>query len=154
MADGASAMFEAKYHFYFWAPETAIRIADDGNLSTINDPTWLPGVMVRQNPNPAMNAYTPGVPEYPSAFGVLGSVTGTILQSLFASDEIAIDLTSSKLPNVVLRYVSISKAVSDNTISKIFSGWHFRKASIDAEEMGRQIANYVLTHSFRESRSL
>ena len=150
MADGASAMFEAKYHYYFWSPETAIRIPDDGNSSTINDPTWLPGVIIRQDPNPAMNFYTPGIPEYPSTFGVLGNITGTILQSIIASDEIAIDLSSSKLPDVVLHYTSISKAVSDNTMSKIFSGWQFRKGSIDGEEMGKQISNYVLTHAFRE----
>jgi hypothetical protein len=150
MADGASAMFEAKYHYYFWSPETAIRIPDDSNSSTINDPTWLPGVIIRQDPNPAMNFYTPGIPEYPSTFGVLGNITGTILQSIIASDEIAIDLSSSKLPDVVLHYTSISKAVSDNTISKIFSGWQFRKGSIDGEEMGKQIGTYVFTHAFRE----
>jgi hypothetical protein len=148
MADGASAMFEAKYHFYYWRPETAIRITDDGNPHTTSDPTWLPGVIVGPQGNPIMNIYTPRVPEYPSTFGILGGITGQVLQLFFGTDEIAIDITSPTLPGVTLHYNSISKAVSDNSISKIFAGWYFRKAAIDGEEQGRQIAHYVFNNQF------
>ena len=150
MADGATSMFESKYHFYYWRPETAVRIADDGNPNTVSDPTWLPSGLLRAQANPLMNFYTPGVPEYPSSFGILGGITGTILQSFFDSDRISIDMTSSTLPGVTLRYNSISKAISDNSISKIFAGWYFRKATIDGEIQGTLIANYVFSHHFRE----
>lgn len=46
MAHGASALIEAIYHFYHWRPETAIRTEDDGNTETVNDPSWLPGIIV------------------------------------------------------------------------------------------------------------
>lgn len=151
MADGASSMFEAKYHYYYWRPETAIRVADDGNPHTASDPAWLPGTIIRSQANPIMNIYTPGVPEYPSSFGILGGITGQILQSFFGSDEISIDMSSTTLPGVTLHYNSISKAVSDNSISKIFAGWYFRKASIDGEVQGREIANYVFNHHFQEA---
>jgi hypothetical protein len=149
MADGASAMFEAKYHFYYWRPETAIRIADDGNPDTVSDSTWLPNVIGTPQANPAMNIYTPRVPEYPSGPGILGGITGQVLQSFFGTDIISVDITSLKLPGVILHYNSIAKAVSDNSISKIFTGWYFRKAAIDGEEQGRQIGNYVLNNHFR-----
>jgi hypothetical protein len=150
MADGASSMLEAKFHFYYWRPETAIRVADDGNPNTMSEPTWLPSIILRSLSDPAMNVYTPGVPEYPSAFGVLGSITGQILQSFFGSDRISIDLTSPVAPGVTLHYNSISKAVNDNSISKIFSGWYFRKAAVDGEKQGRLIADYVFNNSFGE----
>jgi len=145
MADGASAMFEAKYHFYHWRPETAIRITDDGNPTTSSDPTWLPYVFSPQ-PNPLMNIYGPRVPEYPS--GVFGGVTGQLLQSFFGTDEISVHIASTTLPGVTFHYTSIAKAVSDNSISKIFAGWYFRKAARDGEALGKQIGNYVFNNHF------
>ena len=56
-ADALIACFDAKYHYAFWRPITAIRAGDtDGNRRTEGDPAWspvLPG--------------TPNHPEYPSA---------------------------------------------------------------------------------------
>jgi hypothetical protein len=47
-------VFEAKYHYEFWRPITAIRSGDiDGNLATEIDPSWQP-----------LDA-TPMHPEYP-----------------------------------------------------------------------------------------
>ncbi len=151
MADGASAMFEAIYHYYYWRPETAIRIADDGNPGTESDPQWLPAGLLTANANPLLNNYNPRVPAYPSAFGIIGGAAGKVLQSIIGSDEINVDITSARLPGVVLHYSRISQAVSDNSISKIFTGWFFRKACIDGQVQGVQIANYVFNNSFREN---
>jgi hypothetical protein len=57
--DASIATWDAKYHFSFWRPYTAIRGADggsvdDGRADTPLDPTWLP-----------LNA-TPGHPESPA----------------------------------------------------------------------------------------
>ena len=41
-ADALIACVEAKYHYAFWRPITAIRAGDtDGNDATAGDPTWL-----------------------------------------------------------------------------------------------------------------
>ena len=53
MADGFIGGFEAKYHYNYWRPATAIR-------ETI-EPTWL------------SNLTTPPVPDYPSTHTVLGA---------------------------------------------------------------------------------
>ena len=43
LTDGYIGTFETKYHYRFWRPVTAIRLADiDGNPATIADPTWTP----------------------------------------------------------------------------------------------------------------
>ena len=56
-AESINACFEAKYHYAFWRPITAIRAGDtDGNSRTVGDPAWTPLL-------PA----TPNHPDYPSA---------------------------------------------------------------------------------------
>lgn len=149
MADGASAMFEAKYHFYYWRPETAIR-GDDSNPNTASDPGWLPSGVLRVAPDPLLNAYNPGVPEYPSG-SILGSVTGKILQHFFETDQVAVQLNSLVLPGITLNYNRISEVINDNSMCKIFAGWYFRKSVEDGDEMGRQIADYVFNNFFTEN---
>src|SRR5229473_4742834 len=64
--DSIIGCFNAKYHFSFWRPVTAILNGGiDGNPNTVADPTWMPlGV-------------TPNHPEYPAAHGC---VTGAIAE--------------------------------------------------------------------------
>jgi hypothetical protein len=55
-SDGFIGCMNAKYHFSFWRPVTAIQNGDiDGNPDTVADTTWLP------------LATTPNHPEYPAA---------------------------------------------------------------------------------------
>ena len=57
-SDAGTACMNAKYHFAFWRPYTAIHDADtDGNPDTVADPNWIP------------LAVTPGHPEYPRRSG-------------------------------------------------------------------------------------
>ena len=152
MADGVSAMFESLYHFYRWRPETAIRIADDGNPNTVSDPEWLPSSgLLTPLPHPVMTVYSPRVPEYPSNIGICASITGKMLQLFFDSDEISVDLTSAIVPGVTLHYTSITKVVKDYSVSKILAGWFFRKSAEDGEEMGSQIGDYIFNHAFIEN---
>ena len=63
--DAISGCFESKYHYNFWRPTSAIRLAStDGNLATTEDAAWTPVVS------------TPNHPEYPAAHGCgSGAVT-------------------------------------------------------------------------------
>jgi hypothetical protein len=55
--DALIACFDAKYHYAFWRPITAIRAGDtDDNDATVADPGWAP-----------LLPGTPNHPEYPSA---------------------------------------------------------------------------------------
>src|SRR5919106_1430463 len=43
MSDGYVGTWDTKYHYRFWRPVTAIRLADiDGNAATTADPAWTP----------------------------------------------------------------------------------------------------------------
>ena len=57
MTDGYIGTFETKYHYRFWRPVTAIRLADiDGNPATTADPTWTPLVADPADPGLRLRA--------------------------------------------------------------------------------------------------
>lgn len=152
MIDGISGCFEAKYHYFYWRPETAIRLGDnDGNNNTVGDASWLP--MYTEGPNsrfPAFSVNTPPLPDYPSAHANYGGAAAEILALFFGGDFISVDQTSPTLPGVTRHYSSLAQAARDNSLSRIYVGYHFRKACLAGEEQGKQIANYVFNNSFRE----
>jgi hypothetical protein len=152
MIDGITGCFESKYHYFYWRPETAIRLADDGNLFTTGEPDWLPSYTDIPNlSNPALNVYTPPIPEYPSAHSTFGGAASEILRLFFGTDIISVDQTSATAPGITRHYSTLSQAARDNSLSRIYVGYHFRNACLRGEEQGRQIANYVFNHSFKEN---
>lgn len=150
MADGISGCFEAMYYYFYWRPETAIRLADDdGNPNTTGDLNWLPSSIDIPNPtNPALNVNTPPIPDYPSPRANFGGAAAEILKLFFETDHISIDQTSPKLPNVIRHYSSITLAARENSISRIYVGFNFRNDCLKGEEQGKQIGAYVFKNSF------
>ncbi len=150
MADGVTGTFDAKYHYFYWRPETAIRV-DDGNPLTIADAGWLPSSLEIPAANPLMNAYTPPMPDYPSAHAALGGAAAEVLKRFFGTDVMPVDQTSPTFPGVTRHYNTFSQAARDNSLSRIYVGYHFRKACDAGETQGRDIGGYVFSHSFREN---
>ena len=75
-ADSFIAVFEAKYHFNFWRPVTAIRNADlSQNPATPRDATWQP------------LGETPMHPEYPCAHCISASAVAAVLRGV-VGDEV------------------------------------------------------------------
>ncbi|MEO7393407.1 MAG: vanadium-dependent haloperoxidase, partial [Chitinophagaceae bacterium] len=151
MAESISSTLNAAYYFYFWRPETGIRLAaTDGNNNTEGDAGWLP--FLSETPT----SVSQPVPSYPNGFAAYGGTTAEILRLFFGSDETAIDITTSTINPLVpelkpsFHFSSFSQAARDNSLSMVYSGWDFRKSVLDGEEMGKQIGNYVFNHSFRE----
>ena len=67
--DAFIAVFEAKYHYNFWRPITAIRNADQtGNAATPREAGWLP------------LGETPMHPEYPCAHCITSSAVAAVLR--------------------------------------------------------------------------
>jgi hypothetical protein len=153
MTDAISGCFEAKYHYLFWRPETAIRLgASDGIDNTVEDANWLPSYIESPNPlNPALNVNTPPIPDYPSAHATFGGAAAEILRLLFESNEISINQTSLTTPGVTRHYATLSQAARDNSLSRIYVGFHFRNSCLKGEKMGEDVARYVFDHSFGES---
>jgi len=141
MGDAIIACFEAKYHFSFWRPVTAIPAgADDGNSATDGDSSWQPLIV------------TPAFPEYPSAHSTVSSAAATVLADYFG-DNTSFSVTSDVLTAVPARtFTSFSAALTEIKNARIFGGIHFRTACDDGQVQGIQVGNYILEHAIRPIR--
>lgn len=151
MAESINTVLKSEYDFYYWRTETAIRLgASDGNNNTEADASWLP--YFSETPT----SVSPPVPSYPNGVAAYAGTAAETLRLFFGTDETSIDITSSTVnPNVPdpkpsFHFSSFSKAARENSLSVMYIGWDFRHSVMAGEEMGRQIANYVFTHAFRE----
>jgi hypothetical protein len=142
MADGYIASWEAKYHYKFWRPITAIRLGDaDGNPDTEGVPDWTP------------LQWTYPMPDHDSGHAVQGGVAAEVLKLVFGRDHISFKACSMSIgagstcedPDPVIRsYASFSEAAAENTESRIYIGIHFRRAVEEGERHGRRIGAYAV----------
>ena len=145
MADGYIASWEAKYHYNFWRPITAIRLGDtDGNPDTEGVPDWTP-----LQPTYPM-------PDHDSGHAVQGGVAAEVLKQFFGTDDISFTACSTTVgagstcadPAPVIRsYSSFSQAADENAVSRIYIGIHFRRAVEEGVRHGRKIGAYAV-HKF------
>jgi hypothetical protein len=92
MTDAYIAVYEAKYHYEFWRPITAIRNGDmSGNPNTPRDATWQP------------IADTPAHPEYPCAHCILSGATARVIELLLAGGALPeLSMSSVTASNVTI----------------------------------------------------
>ena len=136
LADSATACMNAKYHFWFWRPFTAIRNADtDGNPNTVADPNWEPLDV------------TPGHPEYPANHGCVTQALMDTLTAFFHTDEIPYSVTST-VTNTVHSFGSFEEVVKEVNHARIFGGMHFHHSVKEGNRLGRRVAEYMLEHKF------
>jgi hypothetical protein len=133
-ADAFIAIFDAKYHYDFWRPVTAIRNGDiDENPATELDPAWQP------------IADTPMHPEYPCAHCVLSATIASVVESLFGSADVPeITLTSPTAPGVTHRWTNMRAFTDEVAQARIWAGFHYRFSTRAGQEMGGSIGEYVV----------
>lgn len=157
LADGYIASFYTKYldpdTRLFWRPVTAIQEADtDGNRATSADPDWAP---LRG---------TPPIPDYESAHAVEGGSAASVLTAFFG-DRVRFAACSVSYPEsanacagtggtagVVRSFGSLSQAAAENAVSRIYVGFHFRKAAQDGNRHGYRIGNWTVSTVLRPVR--
>jgi hypothetical protein len=139
IADATVACFNAKYHYAFWRPFTAIHDADiDGNPGTIADPNWLPLDI------------TPGHPEYPAAHGCATEALMVAMRSFFGSDKVHFRVFSS-VTGTTHEFRRFSDVVIEIDEARIFGGMHFRHSVLQGNVLGKAVANHVLRTHFRNA---
>jgi hypothetical protein len=137
MADALIAGFEAKYHFNYWRPVTAIRNAGLANNAAISaDPGWEPLLV------------TPPHPEYPSAHCLGAGAAVAVLQDIFGGDKLAASYIYPPL-GVVRRWESFSQIAKEVEDARVWGGIHYRTAAEHGTHMGRQIAEFALKSKMR-----
>jgi hypothetical protein len=147
LTDGYIGTWETKYHYRFWRPVTAIRLADiDGNAATNADPTWTPLLE------------TPPIPDYDSGHAVEGGTAAQVLTRFFHTDRMSFSACSLTLPagqrcsdaSPTLRhFTSFSQAADENAVSRIYIGFHFRDAVETGTNHGEKIGNRAVSHFLR-----
>ena len=128
MDDALVAIFDAKYHYNFWRPVTAIRNADiDGNDATEREASWAPFVD------------TPMHPEYPSGHSVLAGAVATVLEADIGPGTTTLATTSPTAKNAVRRWTSPAQFMREVSEARIYAGIHYRSATQAGEAIGRQV---------------
>jgi hypothetical protein len=127
--DALLAVFEAKYHYNFWRPVTAIRNGDlDGNDATERDASWTPFIE------------TPMHPEYPCAHCIVAAAVGTVLQAEVGTGAMPTLATSSYLVKGSARkWVKIDEFVQEVSNARIYDGVHYRNSTEVGTAMGKQV---------------
>ncbi|ULQ57771.1 phosphatase PAP2 family protein [Flavihumibacter rivuli] len=138
IADGYINVFDTKIHYNYWRPISAIRLGEsDGNPNTSGDPNWTPVLL------------TPAVGEYSSAHALTGAAAGRVLMRFFGTDRLPFTTNSGYWPTP-RSYSSMATAIRDNSLSRIYIGYHFRKAVDEGQKTGYQLGDYVYEHGLAE----
>src|SRR6266481_2032367 len=132
--DAIIAVLDAKYHYNFWRPITAIRNGDiDGNPATDSEATWQPV------------ANTPMHPEYPCSHCIQSAAVAVVVKAVFGSADIPeVALTSPATPGVTHRWTNMAAFTEEIANARIWAGFHYRFSTGVGTDMGLQIGDYVV----------
>jgi hypothetical protein len=136
MTDAYVAVFDAKYHYEFWRPITAIRNGDiDGNPDTEREATWQP------------IDNTPLHPEYPCAHCIQSGAAVAVIEAVLGSADVPeVSMTSSTARGVTHRWTNMTAFAEEVANARIWAGFHYRFSTRVGTDMGRKIGEYVVQH--------
>jgi len=157
-ADAGIATLQAKYHYLFWRPVTAIDPTsvsadgfgptpgfDDGNSATVEQPGWRPLLT------------TPNHPEYPCAHCVLTSAMAQVFSSFLGTDQINLDLhgfdptgPTGNL-NAVRHFTTTNDLRTEVANARQWGGLHYPFSTVAGLAVGQNVATYDLAHAFSHS---
>ena len=139
--DAYIAVFEAKYHYNFWRPVTAVRNADlAGNPATARDASWLP------------LGDTPMHPEYPCAHCITSAAVAAVLRGVLGDDIGEFTLVSSTAPGVTRRWTRLADYSDEVSNARIWAGFHYRYSTEVGRDMGRKIGELTLATQLRRRK--
>jgi hypothetical protein len=155
-ADAQIAGINAKYHYLFWRPVTAIDptavTADgfgpvpgygDGNPATAEQTGWRPLLT------------TPNFAEYPAAHGYITSAIAEVFSALLGTNQIDLDIhgfdpagPAGNL-NAVRHFDMPTDLRSEIIDARLWAGLHYRFSGVAGVVLGRNVAQYDLRHAFQ-----
>ena len=131
--DTEIAVFEAKYHYQFWRPITAIRNGDrDDNQATDRDANWQPMIV------------TPIQPEYPCAHCMVASTIATVIRADIGKEQLpTLSTKSNTLPGVTRQWTNLDDLVKEVSLGRMYCGVHYRNSAEVGNKMGEEVGNVV-----------
>jgi hypothetical protein len=150
LADAGIAFMNAKYHYLFWRPVTAIDPTsitndgfgpvpgfDDGNPATVEQPGWRPLLA------------TPNHPEYPSAHATFTSAIAEVLTRFLGTSNINVDVQGMPNFSMTRHFDTADQLRAEVGNARVWAGIHYRFSVNAGAELGREVADYDLDHAFR-----
>ena len=133
IVDASASVFDTKYFYDFWRPETAIHAS--------GDTTWMPYIV------------TPCFPSYGSAHATLSNAARKVLERLYGRHHHFITLTNPTVAGVILQYGSFEQITHDINDARVYGGIHFRFDQETGGDQGREIGAYVYRHILRRAHA-
>ncbi|MCL6697881.1 vanadium-dependent haloperoxidase [Sphingomonas sp. NSE70-1] len=138
--DAILAVSDAKLHYDFWRPITAVRNGDkDGNDATAADAAWEPLIA------------TPNHPEYPCAHCITASATAEFMkQESQDSPPSGVRVATQSIRLAAVQSLPSWDAwVKEVSFSRTLGGVHYRFSNEVGEEMGRKVARLAMAKAMR-----
>jgi hypothetical protein len=130
-ADAAIGCWDAKYHYSFWRPVTAITNGDiDGNPNTIPDSTWMP-----------LTA-TPNHPEYPSAHSCVTGSVANALKNFFGTPNVTVVVTNG-VTGTTQTFTSVDDWVKQVQSARIYAGFHYHHSVVEGVVLGKKVSDQL-----------
>jgi hypothetical protein len=142
MDDALIAVFDAKYHYMFWRPFTAIRNGDmDGNDATERDATWMPFID------------TPMHPEYPCAHCIVAGAVGAVLIVEIGNNPTPVLRSRSPTaPGVERSWNTVDDFVAEVSVARIYDGVHYRNSTEVGTAMGKKVGALVAANALAPAK--
>jgi hypothetical protein len=138
--DSLIASFEAKYHYLYWRPATAIRGGDtDDNQRTVADAEWAPFIL------------TPCFPSYPSNHASGSNAGLEVIRRIFGTSGHAIALSGTipAIGPVTLNYTKLKDISNDIDDARVYGGIHYRFDQDAGVRLGQRVASAVVKGNLR-----
>lgn len=141
LTDAGIACWDAKYHYNFWRPVTAIiRANEDENPETAPRSDW----------QTLLN--TPPHPEYPSGHSTFSGAAVAVLSAAFGTDKISFTVRSDALPGVERTFTSLRACAEECGDSRVYGGIHYRFSCEDGLRLGTRIGEWILEQAKVDAR--
>ena len=131
LADSAIGLYDAKYTYHVWRPITAIR--DGAEFGFPPNAAW----------NPLTT--TAGDPSYPGAHATFSFAAATVLTAFFGGDQ-PVTVHFDALPGQTRSFTSFLSAANEASLSRIWAGQHTMLDEDAGQQLGSDIASFVLRH--------
>jgi vanadium-dependent haloperoxidase-like protein len=144
-ADAGIACMDAKYHYLYWRPVTAIQNAGlDSNPATTPNAAWTPLLT------------TPNHPEYPSAHGCVSAAVMSVLASVLKTQTINIDVPGATGGATTLtttqHFTTVQDLLQNVADARVWAGLHYRFSTTAGVTLGAQVSHYDLQHNFQPTK--
>ena len=138
LSDSAIGCWNAKFHYSFWRPITAIR-AGGGSAKLSGDPNWTP------------LAATPPHPEYPAAHGCATGAVADILAGFFGTHRVHF-VVDSLVTHTTHTFDNTNDLITEVENARIYAGFHYRHSVNDGRKLGGKVADQLLSRFFHKNK--